>query len=185
MCKQCLRDAFPARHRTTLEGGSYILNFAGCHACGKRTDFLSEKSRIREEVEDADEDDPHSYEETIEFDHCCASCNHVVAKHFYEFRIWREGLVQRFSMSCALCGSGEDECEVKPFQSSANHPQQQQQQQQRAPNLADLEQDRLEKEQFAVKFPMNLLNMQISQMGVNAKSSTKNEKEEDDDDEWH
>ena len=80
-----------------------MLNFAGCAACGQRSDFLDELKRTRTE-----EDDDETYEESIEFEHCCKSCNHLVAKHSYDFRIVQQGQVQEFSMSCALCGKGED-----------------------------------------------------------------------------
>jgi len=104
MCVGCLREAFPERERSTLERGSFMLNFAGCKQCGARDDFLVEQKRRREETEDETE---QSFEETIEYEHCCKRCGHVVAQHMYEFRVVQLGTVQEFSMSCALCGKGE------------------------------------------------------------------------------
>ena len=113
MCKSCLREAFPERQRTTLERGAYVLNFAGCAQCGQRSDFLSETSKKRVENED---DDDGSYDEEIEYSHACKSCNHIVAQHQYEFRIiMREEATmttQEYSMTCALCGKGQDSCYV-------------------------------------------------------------------------
>lgn len=136
MCKQCLREAFPERQRTTLDTGAYHLNFAGCSQCHQRGDFLKETNRRTEETEhndeglDAEEDDPDfmllQFEETIEYSHSCPSCNHIVAEHFYEFKLLKQNrsTVQEFTMSCSLCGKGQDTCLAVPLSKSSTVPQQ-------------------------------------------------------------
>jgi hypothetical protein len=110
MCKHCVKDPFVERFRCTMERGSYMLNFAGCFECKSRNDFLLEKNRnqtITEAGDDSEGEEAAEYEESIEYDHCCKSCGHLVAKHFYEFTI-KEKTNQEFTMSCALCGKGGD-----------------------------------------------------------------------------
>ena len=40
---------------TCLEGGVYMLNYAGCHECQSKT-FIDEEGKSREEEEDGDEE---------------------------------------------------------------------------------------------------------------------------------
>jgi len=103
MCVHCLREAFPERHRCTLERGTYFLNFAGCYQCKQRNDFPIETSRTTKEEKSEEE-----MEETIEYDHTCKQCNHVIARHFYSYTENHEAEIQDYNMSCALCGKGND-----------------------------------------------------------------------------
>ena len=42
----------------------------------------------------------------------CPKCEHVVAEHTYTFELVEE--FQEFTMTCDLCGVGEDEASVLP-----------------------------------------------------------------------
>jgi len=104
MCKECWLETRPERGTTCLDKGSYVINFKGCHACGKR-DFIAEEGRVEEE-EDDEEDG--CYEETITYNHACKHCAHVIcAEHYYKFEVGADG-TQSFLMECALCGRGAD-----------------------------------------------------------------------------
>ena len=111
MCVKCLAEAFPDRERTVLESGHYLLNFVGCAKCSERTERLGVASRKHEEEEG---DEAGDFEETIEFDHACSKCGHVIASHYYCFRVRAEAGQQEYSMSCALCGKGEDVQRIIP-----------------------------------------------------------------------
>ena len=56
MCKECWLETRPERGTTCLDKGSYVINFKGCHACGKR-DFIAEEGRVEEEEDDEEDDD--------------------------------------------------------------------------------------------------------------------------------
>ena len=43
-----LHAAVHAQGSTCLEGGVYVLNYAGCHECNKKS-FLEEREKSREE----------------------------------------------------------------------------------------------------------------------------------------
>lgn len=105
MCKLCLREPFPERGRTVLESGFYLVNFMSCAQCGQRSQSLFQGREATPQVEEDDD----AYEETIEFDHKCDSCQHVIAPHYYQFKvITGESEAQEYLMSCSLCGKGED-----------------------------------------------------------------------------
>jgi Churchill protein len=161
MCKDCVKEAFVDRGRCALERGCYLLNFAGCIKCQRRDDFLEEKNLVHTEEQ---EDEAELFEETLEFNHCCKSCGHVIAKHLYGFRT--NTTVQEYSMACALCGKGEDVVAVK-------EQQQQQQPSGRSTALPD------EQQISRVQFPTVMLT---SNLLIQTKSKQK--KEEEDDDEW-
>ena len=57
-----------------------------------------------------DEGEDGEYNEEVTFDHCCPSCGHCVAQHFYSFNVGKENhlTVQNYVMSCLLCGTGGD-----------------------------------------------------------------------------
>jgi len=99
MCKQCLVEALPARQRTTLDSGSYFLNFKHCAQCLERGQKLLETKRTL-----TTEDENEEYSETITYAHEC-QCGHVIASHEYTFTV--VGFVQEHSMLCTLCGKGE------------------------------------------------------------------------------
>ena len=102
--KECWLESRPERGTTCLDKGSYVINFKGCHACGKR-DFIAEEGRV--EDEDDDEEDG-CYEEIITYNHVCKHCAHVIcAEHYYKFEVSADG-TQSFLMECALCGRGAD-----------------------------------------------------------------------------
>lgn len=108
MCKGCVRDCFPERGRSVLESGFYHVNFASCAGCGERSQSLLQGKDAKPQVEDGDGDgDDGTYEETIEFDHQCDKCKHVIAQHYYQFKVLPGGQ-QEYVMSCSLCGKGED-----------------------------------------------------------------------------
>jgi hypothetical protein len=110
MCVKCLLEAFPDRERMTLEAGYYFVNFGGCAQCREpRSAGVLVTKRERAEEEDED-----SYEETIEYEHTCAKCSHVIASHYYCFRVRTDLGQQEHSMSCALCGKGEDVQSILP-----------------------------------------------------------------------
>lgn len=103
MCKLCLREPFPERGRTVLESGFYLVNFLSCVQCGQRSQSLFQGREAIPQVEQVD----GAYEETIEFDHKCDACQHVIAPHYYQFKVIT-GEAQEYLMSCSLCGKGED-----------------------------------------------------------------------------
>jgi hypothetical protein len=100
MCKDCLVEVMPARQRTTLESGHYILNFKQCHACKDHGHMPTEHDRQTTVEEENDE-----YVESVAYVHRCAACAHAIASHEYAFRV--VGSAQEYSMYCALCGKGE------------------------------------------------------------------------------
>ncbi|KAH9259391.1 hypothetical protein BASA81_002434 [Batrachochytrium salamandrivorans] len=110
MCKGCVRDCFPERGRSVLESGFYHINFASCVGCGERSQSLFQGKDAKPQVlqgDDNDNDGEDTYEETIEFEHQCDKCKHVIAQHYYQFKILPSGQ-QEYVMSCSLCGKGED-----------------------------------------------------------------------------
>lgn len=78
MCRGCVKQELPQRGTICLESGSYLLNFASCKECGRR-----EPLKILDKVDEEDEDG----EEMVTYKHVCPSCNHIVAKHEYTFRV--------------------------------------------------------------------------------------------------
>jgi len=102
MCRKCLKEDSPDRGTSTLEGGSYLLNFKGCGGCGE----LSIPKIINKKREEKDE------VETVKYTHICGSCQHVIGDHFWQFKI--EGKYQLFEMNCTLCGNGEAEVSIDP-----------------------------------------------------------------------
>lgn len=82
------------------------MNYAGCKNCGDR-----ESVRIvnRQETKDAEEE----YEELVTFQHICSNCDHQIANHEHLFRV--EGDYQVYEMQCLLCGHGEDQRSIMPF----------------------------------------------------------------------
>jgi len=58
-----------------LEGGAYLLNYAGCHQC-KQKGFVAEKDRVREEDENGDElitfkREPSQAKQMMSYVGCC------------------------------------------------------------------------------------------------------------------
>ena len=51
-------------------------------------------------------------EEVVMFNHVCAHCAHIVAKHTYTFSV--DDGIQESTMECMLCGHGEDTARVMP-----------------------------------------------------------------------
>jgi hypothetical protein len=105
MCKHCVKTPFPDRGDCCLDAGVYLLNYIGCIECKKRGTLLPKHKTTTE-----DEGDDGEYEEELTFDHCCPSCGHCVAEHFYSFNVGKENhlTVQNYLMSCLLCGKGGD-----------------------------------------------------------------------------
>jgi len=102
MCLKCLKEIAPDRGTTTLNGGSYFLNYKGCGACGV-VSLVKVINKEKEETETT---------ETIRFTHVCPDCNHVICEHLYEFEI--KGEFQEYSMTCDLCGTGSATCSIDP-----------------------------------------------------------------------
>lgn len=106
MCQKCLHEAFPKRHRTALDSGAYILNYASCAKCGNGASGqgLSCLNSVGRKVEEDENEEDDEYEETVTYQHCCAQCGHVVAEHYYRFNVSDE--MQDYLMECSLCGKG-------------------------------------------------------------------------------
>lgn len=86
MCRACLKTAFPERHRCTSSDGALMHNFSGCAVCKSQCTTLLVLNHTASEEEDGD-----GYEESVEFDHGCSKCRHIVARHIYEFRASAQG----------------------------------------------------------------------------------------------
>ncbi|KAK7505525.1 hypothetical protein BaRGS_00003270 [Batillaria attramentaria] len=102
MCGDCVKEEFPERESICLENGSYLLNYAGCKNCGARS--IEIKNRVTSDDEE---------EELVTYQHICSQCDHVVANHEYSFRV--NGEYQEYEMSCMLCGNGEDQRSIMPY----------------------------------------------------------------------
>jgi len=102
MCHKCLKEVAPDRGTSTMNGGSYFLNFKGCGAC----DTMSLLKIIEKKKEESE------LNETISFTHICPSCNHEIAKHLYQFKL--KGKFQKYRMECDLCGIGKATCSIEP-----------------------------------------------------------------------
>uniref|UniRef100_A0A8C7A3M9 Protein Churchill n=1 Tax=Nothoprocta perdicaria TaxID=30464 RepID=A0A8C7A3M9_NOTPE len=77
MCGGCVGTEYPPRGTTCLEGGSFLLNFAGCARCGRR-DLVLLANRAA---------GLHGAEEIVTYDHLCKNCHHVIARHEYTFSV--------------------------------------------------------------------------------------------------
>jgi len=112
MCRNCVKEEFPHRERLCSEKGIYIINFIGCHNCNETNrapDSLLVSEYSKKNVEDEEDD---VSKEIISFNHSCAKCGHIIAKHIHEF--WIEDGYQEYRMECMLCGIGEDSVSVLP-----------------------------------------------------------------------
>eukprot|EP00743_Colponemidia_sp_Colp-15_P008223 GILK01008921.1.p1 GENE.GILK01008921.1~~GILK01008921.1.p1 ORF type:complete len:165 (-),score=22.51 GILK01008921.1:220-714(-) len=113
MCVECLVELCPDRAATCLEEGTYLHNYKGCKQCGLRDMLIA---RDRKHV--AQEGELDEFEETIEFEHSCPNCSHVVSTHFYSFAVSLQEqtneLVQDYQMQCHLCGKGTHVVKVVP-----------------------------------------------------------------------
>jgi len=105
MCKDCVYEEFVDREGTVCEDGAYVLNLKVCAACQKR-------GRVRNVEKKSTEDEKGN--ETIEFDHVCEWCGHVIAHHHYELTIDEKRRMQVYSMECMLCGTAEDTRSIDP-----------------------------------------------------------------------
>ena len=61
---------------------------------------------------ESDSEDECHEKEIVKFEHACILCNHVVAKHLYEF--WIEDGYQEYRMECLLCGQAQDSISLMP-----------------------------------------------------------------------
>lgn len=104
MCNECVKEEYPDRGTTCMDNGSYLMNFAGCHDCGK-LDVIAITNR---HCTDEDDDD----EEIITYQHICSTCGHVIANHEYTFRV--EDEYQVYEMDCVLCGRADDSRSIMP-----------------------------------------------------------------------
>ncbi|ELT95755.1 hypothetical protein CAPTEDRAFT_113391 [Capitella teleta] len=103
MCNGCVKEEFPDRDSMCLEEGAYFLNFKFCSQCHKKDDVLVISNRIREEIGDV---------ESINYQHVCQNCDHIIAEHEYKFEV--EAGFQHYEMNCMLCGFGDDSRSVLP-----------------------------------------------------------------------
>jgi len=103
MCQQCVKETFPRRESICLENGSYFMNFAECIVCHRKDSLVVRNRHIEEDDE----------QEVITYEHVCANCEHVIACHEYRFECDEE--FQNYEMECLLCGHGEDERSVMPY----------------------------------------------------------------------
>lgn len=116
MCRECVSEIFPKRGTMCMDEGQFLLNLRSCATCGYRGP-LREAARTETTSDDeceAIDGDVVSGEdvettETVEFDHVCPKCQHVVGHHFY--RSVCNSRTRRFLMECTLCGQGADESE--------------------------------------------------------------------------
>jgi len=106
MCKECVATPNPERGETTLDNGSYFLNFKGCKKCGKFS-MIKIINRVRKETEEPD------YKESVSFTHICSECEHEICTHNYEFSV--EGEYQEYEMDCMLCGTGQATHSIDPI----------------------------------------------------------------------
>ena len=100
MCNKCVKEERPERERSCLEDGSYLVNYNSCAVCLKKTQITT---KDREDNTDIDEDDDFE-EQTVTYNHHCATCDHLIAKHYYHFA--NDGDTQDILMECILCGRG-------------------------------------------------------------------------------
>jgi len=89
---------------------------------------MKESNRHEDDNENADESagerdgegdvGSDEYEEEATYDHVCTQCGHVIAQHYYAFRVCRQvdecakrtgRVTQEYYMECTLCGKGMDE----------------------------------------------------------------------------
>lgn len=113
MCKNCVKTPFPQRERLCAETGVYIQNFAGCSKCRELKDQnRAPDSLISKGTGTVEEIDDDITKEITAFEHICARCGHVVAKHIHEF--WIEDGYQEYRMECLICGIGEDSISILP-----------------------------------------------------------------------
>ena len=99
MCEGCCKEPRFDRGHCCLESGAYLVNFAGCYACGAFE--LTSVERNTDEQEDGED-----YEEVITYVHQCGKCGHKICEHFYSFSV--DDKEQAFLMECLLCGRGAD-----------------------------------------------------------------------------
>ena len=100
--RAAVKTPFPDRGDCCLDTGHYLLNLAPCPACGKRLPPV-ETGRMVEEEED---DEAGTWEETVTFRHACGHCGHDIGEHYWSFSV--DATHQHYHMSCVLCGRGGD-----------------------------------------------------------------------------
>lgn len=81
------------------------LTFSVSGACGL-VDMPKEAERVKSGGDGFDGE-----AEVLDFEHHCAACAHVIAKHHYTFEVDEE--FQKYEMDCPLCGYGQHEVSIE------------------------------------------------------------------------
>ncbi|XP_041353467.1 protein Churchill-like [Gigantopelta aegis] len=84
-------------------------NFDGCSQCKTCNTIKVDDMTTREEDGD----------EIITYKHVCSNCQHEIAEHQHIFRV--DGQFQVYEMTCLLCGNGEDERSIMPYDPRGPH----------------------------------------------------------------
>jgi hypothetical protein len=103
MCNKCLKTLSPDRGNTCYDTGVYFQNFKSCDSC-KQVNIPIKKIASQQETH-------QETEESVQFDHICPECSHIIAKHSYTFTLVGESIeeqAQESTMDCNLCGIGQD-----------------------------------------------------------------------------
>ncbi|XP_062504196.1 protein Churchill-like [Corticium candelabrum] len=103
MCRNCVKESCPDRGSCCLETGTYLMNYAGCCQCNKKTDINNIDKKSENDVDG---------NETVTYKHVCQTCDHVIARHEYTFSVDDE--FQEYTMNCVLCGYGEATVSILP-----------------------------------------------------------------------